>query len=440
MALKKNIFGFFNRGRSENNSESTENNSLHRFSQTLKGYFSTEPEKEKVLNYKDFDAAGDTYYAGISAWYKIFQRVFFVGFIVFSLASVLFNFKHITYDNFFYLVKDFNTAVDTENVNYETLSYDASTDQSFTLYRGGLAVVSRSKVSAFTATGRRTLNSNVAYSKPFVISSDKYLLVYDMGDSTFSVYNSFVKVYSEKLDYPITGACFSDSGRFAILTRSAEYDSEIIVYSEDFDRVAKYSRSAYAIDISLDKDGERLGAVYVETKNGIVDTKVVFYDVKEHKKLVEYSYSGEFPLSCSFLDGGGFAAITDGSVKIFGRALDEKRTSQSYTSAEVSASFADGSYIAVAFNNGIITDQNEIIVFDKKGELVYNKTILSAVEQLALCDGYVFAKSSTGVLRLRMKDSSQQHLVCQDGTMLVYDKATALVCAQSKAVYLKFDD
>lgn len=436
--MKNKFFGFFEKKETDN--DNAENNSLRRFSKKVSKYFSTEPEKEKVLHYKDFDAAGDTYYASVSAWYKVFQRIFFVGFIVFSLSSILMNFKHITYDNFFYLVKDFNTAVDTENVNYETLSYDASTDQSFTLYRGGIAVVSRSKVSAFTATGRRTLNSNASYSKPFAVASDKYLLVYDMGDSTFSIYNSFAKVYTENLDYPVTGACFSESGNFAILTRSAEYESDIIVYNENFERLARYSRASYAVDISLDENSEQLGAVYVDTKDGIVDTKVVFYDLGEHKKVGEYSYPGEFPLSCTFLDSGGFAAVTDGALRIFDRALNEKKVSDSYSSNEVSAVFADENYAAVAFNNGIITDQTEIIVFDKRGELVYNEVILSSVEQLSVCDGYIFAKNSTGVVRVRIKDSSLEQLVCQDGVMLVYDRSTALVCAESKAVYLKFDD
>ena len=62
--------------------------------------------------------------------------------------------------------------MDTENLGYETLSYDASSNQSFALYRGGLAVVGRTNVSAFTATGRRTLNARDSYSSPFVTVSD----------------------------------------------------------------------------------------------------------------------------------------------------------------------------------------------------------------------------------------------------------------------------
>ena len=393
-----------------------------------------------MLRYEDFDAAGDTYYATVSAWYKVLQRIFLVCLAVFAVISVTVNFKHITYDNVFYLIKDFNTAVDTENVRYETLSYDASADQSFALYRGGLAVVSRSNVSAFTATGRRTLNSNSAYSKPFAVSSDKYLLVYDIGDGNMAIYNSFAKVYTEKLDYPISDACFSKEGSFALLTRSEEYESEIIVYNKDFKKLINYRKGSFAVDIALSPDGEKLGALYVDTDNGIVCTKLVFYDLRKQEKISEELYSGEFPLACSFLDGGGFAAITDGTVRMFNKLLDETEKNGNYLSGSVSAVWCDNDYAAVAFNNGIISDRNEVLVFDKNGELVYNDIIHSDISQLEVCDGYFFVKNANGVVRTNVEDGMEERLDSQDGKMLVYDGATVLVCAEAKAVYLNFED
>ena len=435
--MKNNLFSFFKKDANENQNA---DNRFAELSRIVSKYFSTDPEKEKVLRYEDFDAAGDPYYATVSAWYKVLQRVFLVCLAVFSIVSVTVNFKHITYDNLFYLVKDFGTAVDTENVSYETLSYDASVNQNFVLYRGGLSVVSRSNVSAFTATGRRTLNNNESYSNPFAVASDKYLLVYDMGEGNMSIYNSFAKVYSEKLDYPITSVSFSKEGSFAVITRSEKYESEIIVYDKNFRKLINYRKGSFAIDVSISEDGTRLGAVYCDTDNGIVCTKVMFYDLRKQEKIGEYSYAGEFPLSCSFLSGGSFAAITDGSIKIFDKSLELKKQSDGYSTGLVSAVWSDYEYAAVAFNDGVLSDVNQIVVFDKKGDVVYNGTVLSDVTQLEVCDGYAFIKNVQGVGRIRLKDGEYKNLQCQDGKMLVYDSATALVCAEAKAVYLKFED
>ncbi len=438
--MKKNLFSFLKKNNTEGSDNSSGGSRFEEISNVLSKYFSAEPEKEKVLKQENFDGAGDVYYANVCAWYKVLGRIFLALLAVFSIVSVTVNFKHITYDNFFFLIKDFSTAIDTESVNYETLSYDASSDQSFCLYRGGLAVVSRSNVSAFTATGRRTLSSNDAYSKPFAVASDKYLLVYDMGDGNMSVYNSFAKVYSEKLDYPVTAATFSDEGSFAVLTRSEKYESEIIVYNKDFEKRVNFKKGAFAIDISLNADASKLGAVYCDTDNGIVCTKVLFYDLKTNEKLYEYSYSGEFPLSCSFLDGSGFAAVTDGAVRIFDKALLEKSESKGYSGGTVSGVWCDGDYVAVSVNDGISGDKNTLLVFDKKGKLIYNDTVYSYVEQLSLSSGFAFIKNADGVIRIDLSDSSYEQLDSQDGKMLIYDGKTALVCAEAKAVYLKFKD
>ena len=436
--MSNNKFSFFKKN--DNNKEKNPDSRFAKISQTVSKYFSAEPEKQKVLRYEDFDAAGDTYYATVSAWYKVLQRVFLVCLAVFSAVAITVNFKHITYDNVFYLIKDFNTAVDTESTRYETLSYDASADQSFALYRGGLAVVSRSNVSAFTATGRRTLNSNSSYSKPFAVASDKYLLVYDIGDGNMAIYNSFAKVYSEKLDYPVSDACFSEEGTFALLTRSAKFESEIIVYDKNFKKLINYRKNSFAIDVALSPDGEKLGALYCDTDNGIVCTKMVLYDIKKQEKIDELVYSGEFPLACTFLDGGGFAAITDGKVRIFDRLFRDQGESESYFSGSVSAVWCDNNYAAVAFNNGITSDTNKVFVFDKKGNLVYNDTIRADISQLSACDGYFFIKNSRGVVRINIEAGTFESFECQEGKMLVYDASTVLVCAEAKAVYLNFDD
>lgn len=435
--MKNKIFSFLSKnGRSGQNTDK----SFANFSYIVSKYFTAEPEKEKVLRYEDFDAAGDTYYASVSARYKILQRVFLLCLAVFTVISVTVNFRHITYDNLFYLIKDFNTAVDTESVRYETLSYDASVGQSFSLYRGGLAVVSRSNVSAFTATGRRTLNSNDYYSNPFAVSSDKYLLVYDMGEGRMSIYNSFAKVYSEKLDYPITAASFSHEGSFAVLTRAEKYESDIVVYDKNFRKLVNFRKGSFATSISMSADGEKLGAVYCDTDGGIVCTKIVFYDLKANKKLDEYSYRGEFPLGCTFLENGEFAIVTDGSVKIFDKHLKERYTSDGYSTGTVSAVSFDYTHLAVAFNDGVVSDVNTILAFDKKGQLVYNDDVRTDVQQLDVCDGYVFIKNVLGVMRIGIKNGENELLECQDGKMLVYDSSTALVCAEAKAVYLKFKD
>ena len=90
------------------------------------GFFDPEPQKARVLSKEDFRGAGDVYFASVSAFYKVIERILWVVLILFLVFSLLTNYKEITFNNFFYLLKDFSSAVDSETSNYQILSYKTS--------------------------------------------------------------------------------------------------------------------------------------------------------------------------------------------------------------------------------------------------------------------------------------------------------------------------
>ena len=47
------------------------------------GFFDPEPQKERVLSKEDFKGTGDVYFASVSAFYKIIERILWVLLILF---------------------------------------------------------------------------------------------------------------------------------------------------------------------------------------------------------------------------------------------------------------------------------------------------------------------------------------------------------------------
>ncbi len=417
------------------------------FAEKFASFFSSEPQKEKILRHEDFARAGDTYYATVSARFKVAQRILVLLLVVFLLFSIFANIREITYSNLYYFVRDFGNAVDMESTNYETLSYDVYRDQTFSLYRGGIAAVSPSNVSVFTATGRRTLKSRSDYVVPYAVTSSNYLLVYDISGNTFSLYNSFSKVHTESFDYPITDAAISDSGVFALLSRSSANKSTIYVYNDNIKLTGKYSKNLYALDLSIDKEGERMAVIYYDVGDGRGKSTLVVYDISQRKAekgkdldedriLFETEAPYHFPLSCSFTDDGMLSFITNGSVMIFD---EEYELYDKYDfSGEISAVYTGKNGAAVALRSGALNDVNRIIAFDKNGKLLYNEVVRESVREISLLDRYIFIRSELGVSRIDTDNDELESHECQSGRMLVYDEATAIICAESKAVYVKF--
>lgn len=408
------------------------------FAQRVGRFFSPEPQKEKVLRHEDFNAAGDVYYATVSAGYKVAQRMLWLIFIVFMVFSITLNYKEITYDNFFYLLKDFSSAVDAESTNYETLSYESDSRQNFALYRGGIATVSPSGISAFTATGRRTLRTDSVFSSPYVVCSDKYMLVYDTAGTSFAVYNSFARVYTETFDYPITNACFADDGRIAVVTREADSKTVVYIYNDDFEKLAKYRFDAYMFDIAIDSGREILAFVYYGIGNGTGQTTVSIRDLDTLEETESFSLTGEFPLKSGFISKDKFAIVTDSAVRIFDNSFDVGTAeTYDYINGNVTGYSANENGVAVSVTT---SSQNEIIAFNKDGELLYNDYTHISITDIGIYGEYIFLQTEDGIARIDTKNKTEEFLTSGNGKMLVYNGNTVLVCGESKAQYLIFRD
>ena len=349
------------------------------------------------------------------------------------------NYKEITFNNFFYLLKDFSSAADTETSNYQILSYDSDKRQKFSLFRGGIVSASPSSVSIFTTSGRRSLKNNNDYYSPNIVTCDKYVLVYDSASASFSVYNSFSKVYNQKLEDPITDAAFAEDGSFALATRQADIKTVIYLYGKDIKQRGYISQSDYVFDMALNSKDGRFATIAYDVGDGTGETIVTHYDVDNTntaKKLYEYSIGGEFPITCSYLESGELAVITDQSIRIFDGKFRETRC-ENFFEAEIRAFSATREGAVAVVSSGTV---RTVYAFDSSGNMVYNKPIGENILKAEMVDKYLFLQTSTGVIRIDTDRKIRESLSSSQGSMLVYSEDTAIVCGEAKAEYLVFED
>lgn len=425
---------FFKNGNNSDSEKSQANFGVFDLVKRLGRLFDPAPQKEKVLRHEDFNAAGDVYYANVSVGYKITQRFFILLLVLFLVFSLITNFKEITYDNFFYLIKDFSSAVDIESSNYDTVSYNSDQRHFFALFRGGLTVVNPSKISAFTAAGRLTLQATSQFSAPCVKCSDKYFVVYDTAGTALSVYNSFSRIYSESFEYPVTDACFSDSGYMAIITRDISHKSMVHIYNKNFERLFTVPSNKYAFNIAMNDD--KVAICYYDIGNGSGRTEISIRNYDKMTEIASISVDGEFVLSSGFLSDDRFAVITDHSIRIYDKNYEEINF-YDYSHSIVTGFDMNDFGVAVSYTEN---SQNTVIVFDKSGNLLYNEAINENIKDISVYEQYIFFRTDTGVVRIDALTQNEQFLPSDQGKMLIYSADTALVCGDSKAEYLVFNN
>ena len=400
------------------------------------GFFDPEPQRERVLSKEDFRGAGDVYFATVSAFYKVIERILWVLLILFLVFSLLTNYKEITFNNFFYLLKDFSSAVDSETSNYQILSYDSDKRQKFALFRGGIASASPSSISVFTTSGRRSLRSNNEYYSPNIVACDKYILVYDSASSSFSLYNSFSKVYNEKLEDPITDASFAEDGSFAVATRQADMKTIIYFYNKNIKESGYVSQSDYVFDMALSSAEHKLATIAYDVGGGTGQTIIKVSDIKnKNVKPIQKMVADEFPLSCAYLENGYLAVVTNSSIRIFDKELDEVKVQRFYEATVTAFNVSRNGATAVISSGSVRT----VYAFDSKGNLAYNKPIGENVTKIDIVGKYLFLQTSSGVIRIDTDNKTRQFLSSNNGAMLVYSEDTAIVCGEAKAEYLVFE-
>lgn len=400
------------------------------------GFFDPEPQKERVLSKEDFRGAGDVYFATISAFYKVIERILWVLLILFLVFSLTTNYKEITFNNFFYLLKDFSSAVDSETSNYQILSYDSDKRQKFALFRGGIASASPSSISVFTTSGRRSLRSNNEYYSPNIVACDKYILVYDSASSTFSLYNSFSKVYNEKLEDPITDATFAEDGSFAVATRQADMKTVIYFYNKNIKESGYASQSDYVFDMALSSTEHKLATIAYDVGSGTGQTIIKVRDTKNKNfQPLQKIIADEFPLSCAYLENGNLAVITNSSIRILDKDLDEVETQRFYEATVTAFNVSPNGAVAVVSSGSVRT----VYAFDSKGNPSYSKPIGENVTKTDIIGKYLFLQTSSGVIRIDTDSKTRQFLSSDQGAMLVYSEDTAIVCGEAKAEYLVFE-
>ncbi len=380
------------------------------------------------------------YYETVSAHLGIFQVVLYLSLLAFVVLSFAKNTNLITYRNFYYFFKDLDASAEGVDVMHsDAVTYPTAQSQSFVLYRGGLAVAGNNSVTVFTPTGRQTVSQTVSYQNPVAQGSGKYLLVYELGGTQYSLYNSYTQLYAGKTDAPINGAAVSKSGMYALLTSSKEYTSVVSLYSSNFSLINRYNKNGYVMDIAINESGSRLALLTVGGKNAGFQSTVELYAPGEGEARSRTEWNNFSGLRCGFTDANTLALVSSSQI-LFLNGEGERLAEHDFEGMTPTSLDLGTGGVALSLQPASISEKNHIIMFDKTGKVLYNKGVEQKVEQISRCEGAVYFKSANGVHRIDMKAFSLSSVEChtEQRGILAVGEDEVLLCSPQKAEYLRF--
>lgn len=289
--------------------------------------------------------------------------------VVFLLGMLNFFREEITIENFRYLMRNVNFELRTELGETGSISYDSNSLNRFAVYKGSLAQISDRRLAIYDSTGRTSYTGSLNYSSPAICASEKYVLAYDRAGGAFSLYTGFSQAYADTTDYPITDVSLTDSGVFAIASRSKDYFGVVTVYSGSFQLMNKIQKNKYIASVDLSLDGKNLLiASYYIGESGIV-TELMTLAVDSDEPTLLFTLDGILPWEARWMEDGRFVLICEEGVKFFdneGKIFNTYGFSdKNVIEYKVSRSLSE---IALLCAEGTKTEATRLILLDGEGK------------------------------------------------------------------------
>ena len=386
------------------------------------------------------DKPQNDYYENVSANLGIVQVILYFSLFAFVVLSFFANTDLITYQNFYYFFKDLNaTAQTTELYESDSVTYPSGEQQSFTLYRKGLAVASRTSVSVFTATGKQAVSKIISYQNPIAVGSGRYLLVYEMGGTQYSLYNSYSQIHTGKTDRTILGAAVSESGMYALITESEEYTTEVSLYNSHFSLVNRYNKKGYVMNVALNANGSRIALLVSDSVNGRYETELEIYKPGESTSEAAVHVSSSVGLSCEFTSSGAISVLCGDGIGFY----SQKGTLLSvfdFEGGAISGADLNEYGAALCLTSSAVSKENRLLAFDKNGKIVYNRVESGDIKQIARVGNSLYLLKAETLERLNIQSGKLLQFSCvtEQRRILAVNEEDVLLCSSKKAEYVRF--
>ena len=377
------------------------------------------------------------YYKNVSKVYKGFALALLLTVFLFFLTVTMFFSDYVTYENMRYLVRDFGAMMSSETDGFSTVVYNGSDSMKFETFKNGLAAASGDKYLYYDSTGIRMIEEDSGCSEPVLVPADKYLLMYDLGGTSYTVYNQLTRIIRRESDNRILSGDMSDSGAFVLVTRSRETRYVVEVYNAAFRHTMSIYKENYVLDAALSPDGTTVMIASAVPDDTDFRCEVAVCRIGQEKAVTTLIYDHTMPLDVYAADEG-FVLLCDTGLYFydFGGNL---KTNVPLTGSALSYADVNDRSVAVVGSVNALGMESRVLVLTPSGEVLYD-SILTGTRVTGVAasqdpeTALVYLETPDGILQLRT-DGTQNPYIAGDADVIgiVPVRKGAIICTKSSA-------
>ena len=231
------------------------------------------------------------------------------------------------------------------------------------------------------------------------------ILLYDRLGSAIHIFNKKGQVSSFAADGPILAARISAKNTVAALLKDGENVS-FVYYTEDGTPIASGESSmsdpGYPLALTVSDDGGTVAISYLTVDDGVVGSKIRFYDFSSRGHNHENNMTGEDTCQgilipeIQFLNGDECVAFRDDGFTVYKGRKSWKAVKNVDFDSEIVSTFHDGSHMGFIFRSEDRAHRYEMKICTTNGNLVSSAYVDQPYTRVHVCgDWVIFSNNSS---------------------------------------------
>ena len=365
--------------------------------------------------------------------------------LAYIVGVTMFFGEYVTYDNLKYLVRDFDKISLSGENEFTKIVYNGNENTSFSFYKNGLSMVDSDRYRYYDTSGVLLAEEELGYPSPIMTSSDKYMLVYDLGGKGYSVFNQLTRIIKRDSDGAIIAGTVANDGSYAIASRSNETRYVVDVYNSAYSNVMNVYKENYVLDIALSPDGRTLAICSACPSDSDFDCEIEICRRGKAEPVKTLTYTHSMPLDV-YASDNGFVVLCSTQILFLGEN-GEERASVSFGGMSMKYADMNETTAAIVGSTNALGSENRIIILDMADS--FGATLLDTTVRMRVRGIYAARSTDDCYAYLRLPDCAavlekngsvtESENTDADVLSIVPLKKGALLCGRTSA-YRAFDD
>ncbi len=300
-------------------------------------------------------------------------------------------------------------------------------------------ILTDESVAAYSNSGKKLFSYSHGFEKPVIKTSGSRAVVFNQGANNLLLFDLNDLVCTLNTKNTIITAAVSDSGSFAVATRSDKYASAVTVYDKRGEETVYewYSAEDTVNNVALSRNGKKLAVSVFNSAVGQYTSKLNVLNYNSATPEYTAEFENTLVYSIDTTHSGSFAAVTSNGIKFIKWS---KYTVTDYKNEYNTAFFraGKGGYLAV-FNRESDKTDNRIAVFSKSGELKAEVQYKGIISDIKVYAGHIYCMSDTDIFLLSDEGKVLRSTNCGFGAVKINVTATNTVAVITDNKIEKFE-